>query len=115
LAPGAFIAAVGADNEEKQELDPHLIAASKVVVDNLEQCAVIGDLKLALRAGLMTKADAHAELGQVITGERPGRGAWEEVIVFDITGTALQDVAAAAIVYERGVDAGRGVTMDFKG
>jgi len=114
IAPGAFIAAVGADNEEKQELDPHLIAASKVVVDNLEQCAVIGDLKLALQAGLMTKADVHAELGQVITGERPGREAWEEVIVFDSTGTALQDVAAAAIVYEKGVDAGRGATMDFK-
>jgi chromate transport protein ChrA len=113
IAPGAFIVAVGADNEEKQELDPHLIAASKVVVDNLEQCAVIGDLKLALRAGLMTKADVHAELGQVIAGKRPGREAGEEVIVFDSTGTALQDVAAAAIVYEKGIDACRGITMDF--
>ncbi len=74
IAPGTFIAAVGADNEEKQELDPRLIAASKVVVDSLEQCAAIGDLKLALRGGLMTKA----------------------------TGTALQDVAAAASVYEGG-------------
>ncbi len=66
IAPGTFIAAVGADNEAKQELDPHLIAASKVVVDSLEQCAVIGDLKVALQLGLMTKADVHAELGEVI-------------------------------------------------
>jgi len=113
VIPGAFIAAVGADNEEKQELDPRLIAASKVVVDSLEQCAAIGDLKLALKQGLMTKADAHAELGEVIAGRKPGRENREEVIVFDSTGTALQDAAAAAIVYEKAVAADRGMVLDF--
>lgn len=113
VAPGAFIAAVGADNEDKQELDPRLIAASKVVVDSLDQCASIGDLKLALKQGLMTKADVHAELGEVIAGRKPGRENQEEVIVFDSTGTALQDVAAAAIVYEKAVAADRGIVLDF--
>jgi alanine dehydrogenase len=113
IAPGAFIAAVGADNEEKQELDPRLIAASKVIVDNLDQCAAIGDLKLALKQGLMTEADVHAELGEVISGRKPGRDNREEVIVFDSTGTALQDVAAAAIVYEKAMDVDRGVVLDF--
>jgi alanine dehydrogenase len=113
VAPGTFIAAVGADNEEKQELDPHLIAAGKVVVDNLDQCAAIGDLKLALKQGLMTKADVHAELGEVIVGGKPGRENRQEVIIFDSTGTALQDVAAAAFVYENAVAAGRGSILDF--
>lgn len=113
VVPGAFIAAVGADNEEKQELDPHLIAASKIVVDSLDQCAALGDLKLALRQGLMTKADVHAELGDVIAGSKPGRETSEEVIIFDSTGTALQDVAAAAIVYEKAVVTHRGTVMDF--
>jgi alanine dehydrogenase len=113
VMPGAFIAAVGADNEEKQELDPRMVAASKVVVDSLDQCAIIGDLKLALKQGLMTKAGVHAELGDVIAGRKPGRENGEEVIVFDSTGTALQDVAAAAIVYERAVATDRGVVLDF--
>jgi alanine dehydrogenase len=113
VPPGAFIAAVGADNEEKQELDPRMVAASKVVVDSLDQCAIIGDLKLALKQGLMTKAGVHAELGDVIAGRKPGRENGEEVIVFDSTGTALQDVAAAAIVYERAVATDRGVVLDF--
>jgi alanine dehydrogenase len=113
VVPGTFIAAVGADNEEKQELDPRLIAAGKVVVDSLDQCAVIGDLKLALRQGLMTKADVHAELGEVIAGRRAGRENDEEVIVFDSTGTALQDVAAAAIVYENAMAADRGMLWKF--
>jgi alanine dehydrogenase len=113
VLPGTFIAAVGADNEEKQELDPRLIAASKVVVDSLDQCAAIGDLKLALKQGLMSKADVHAELGEVIAGRKLGRENSEEVIVFDSTGTALQDVAAAAIVYEKAVANDRGILLDF--
>jgi alanine dehydrogenase len=113
VMPGTFIAAVGADNEAKQELDPHLLAAGKVVVDSLEQCAVIGDLKLALQRGLMTRADVHAELGEVIGGRKPGRASAEEIIVFDSTGTALQDVAAAAIVYERAIKSGRGLRLNF--
>jgi len=113
VAPGTFIAAVGADNEEKQEIDPALIASSKLVVDNLEQCALIGDLKLALKLGLMTRSDVHAELGEVIARSKPGRESGEEVVVFDSTGTALQDVAAAAIVYERAVKMGRGANIDF--
>ncbi len=114
VAPGTFIAAVGADNESKQELDPQLLASSKVVVDSLAQCAVMGDLKRALQLGLMRPADVHAELGEVIAGRKPGRESSDEIIVFDSTGTALQDVAAAAIVYERAVNTGRGVRLDFR-
>ena len=43
VAPGTFLAAVGADNEEKQELNPQLLVSNKVVADVLEQCAEIGD------------------------------------------------------------------------
>jgi alanine dehydrogenase len=113
VAPGTFVAAVGADNEEKQELDPTLMQASKVVVDLLEQCATIGDLHHALERGLMRRSDVHAELGEVIVGRKPGRTSADEIIVFDSTGTALQDVAAAAIVYERAVAFGRGMTIDM--
>jgi alanine dehydrogenase len=113
VVPGTFIAAVGADNEEKQELEPRLIAGSKVIVDSLEQCVEIGDLKLALKQGLLTKADVHAELGEVVAGRKPGRESGEEVIVFDSTGTALQDVATAAMVYEKAVAARRGIILDF--
>jgi alanine dehydrogenase len=112
---GAFVAAVGADNPEKQEIDPALLAASTVVVDALEQCATIGDLHHALTAGLMTRADVQAELGEVIAEQKPGRTTDDEIIVFDSTGTALQDVAAAALVYERALLSDRGVRVDFVG
>jgi len=101
VQPGTFVAAVGADSETKQELDPTLLAQNKTVVDMLEQCAVIGELHHALDSDLMPKEQVHAELGQVIAGTKPGRVSPEEIIVFDSTGMALQDVIAAASVYEK--------------
>ncbi len=113
VAPGTFIAAVGADSAGKQELDPALMALSKIVVDILEQCATIGELHHAVEKGVLTRADVHAELGEVVAGRKPGRTSQEEIIIFDSTGTALQDAAAAAVVYEKAVRVGRGITLDF--
>ncbi|MDQ3755904.1 MAG: ornithine cyclodeaminase family protein [Acidobacteriota bacterium] len=113
VVPGTFIAAVGADSEEKQELEPALLASSKLVVDLLGQCANIGEFHHALQQGLATRADVHAELGEIISGRKAGRTSNEEVIVFDSTGTALQDVAAAAIVYEKAVHDGIGMKLNF--
>lgn len=99
--PGAFVAAVGTDNPNKNEIAPALMAAATVVTDVTAQCAVMGDLHHAIQAGTMTKADVHAELGQLLIGEQVGRSSDDEIIIFDSTGTGLQDVAAAAAIYER--------------
>src|SRR5215212_3827026 len=115
VRPGTFIAAVGADNPLKQELDPRLMAAGRIVVDILEQCAAIGDLHHALEAGVITRDDVYAELGEIITGRKPARTSGEEIIIFDSTGTALQDVAAAAVVYEKAVRDGVGVSLNLAG
>lgn len=113
VSGGTFIAAVGADSEEKQELDPALMVSNKVVVDILDQCATIGELHHALSKGLITRAGVHAELGEVIAGNKAGRTSEEEVIIFDSTGAALQDVVAAAIVYEKAISSGRGIAVNL--
>ena len=102
---GAFVAGVGADNPDKQELDPALLARAAVVVDILDQAATLGDLHHAIAAGVMTREDVRAELGAVVAGRTAGRLHDDEIVVFDSTGTALQDVAAAAAVYEKAVAA----------
>lgn len=114
VAPGTFIAAVGADAHGKQELEPSLMASSTVVVDVLAQCVEIGEIQHALAAGLMTREQVHAELGDIVAGRRPGRTRPDEITIFDSSGTALQDVAAAVAVYEkaRRINRGREVTLD---
>ena len=103
VRPGTFIAAAGADNEDKQEIDPQLLARAKVVTDLTDQAARIGDLHHAIKAGVMTSAGVHAQLGEVAAGLKPGRENDEEIVVFDSTGTGLQDVAAAIAVYRNAV------------
>ena len=113
VRPGTFIAAVGADSPEKQELEPAILASAKVVVDVLEQCAALGELHHVLNARLMQRADVHAELSEVVSGSKTGRTSDQEVVIFDSTGTALQDVAAAVAVHEKALRLGAGETIDF--
>jgi ornithine cyclodeaminase/alanine dehydrogenase-like protein (mu-crystallin family) len=101
VRPGTFIAAIGADNPEKSEIEPALMARARVVTDVRAQCAVMGDLHHALRAGAMTEADVHAELGELVAGRRPGRTSAEEIMIFDGCGLGIQDTAAAGRAYER--------------
>ncbi len=107
VQPGTFIAAVGADSENKQEIDPRLMAGAKVVTDLTAQAAAIGDLHHAIVAGLMVKEDVYAELSELVAGRKPGRTRDEEIFVFDSTGTGLQDVAAAIAAYRSHVHANR--------
>jgi alanine dehydrogenase len=111
VAKGAFIAAVGADNEYKQEIDPDLLREARVVVDDLDQCSRIGDLHHALAAKVLEPEDIRASLDQVVAGVRPGRMSEDEIIVFDSTGLAIEDVAAAALVYERAEQVGAGIDL----
>ena len=104
VAEGTFVAAVGADNEHKREIDPELLRESVIIVDDLEQCARIGDLHHALAEGVLAKNYVRGSLDEVVSGTRPGRCAESETIVFDSTGLALEDVAAAAVVYDRAIN-----------
>ncbi|HME91727.1 MAG TPA: ornithine cyclodeaminase family protein, partial [Myxococcaceae bacterium] len=91
------------------------VASNKVVTDVLEQCAEIGELHHALARGLICKEDVHAQLGEIVAGSKAGRSSPAETIIFDSTGTALQDAAAAALVYERALRQGRGTWLNFAG
>lgn len=115
VTDGTFIAAVGADSEHKQEVDVRLMAKAAVVVDVLSQCSVIGDLHHAIAAGAMTVADVRAELADVVSGSTRWSRSDRDIVVFDSTGTALEDVAAAAMVYERAVARDLGTRFDFAG
>jgi len=101
VSRGTFIAAVGADSPEKNEVQPELMAKAQVVADVLDQCAEMGDLRHAIRAGKMCRDDVHAELAELVGGGKPGRTSDDRITLFDSTGTALQDVAAAALIYRR--------------
>src|SRR5262249_3703774 len=99
VRPGTFIAAVGADDVHKQEIDPALLASAKVVADSLEQSCAIGDIHHSIAIGLMRKEDVYAELCEIVAGKKVGSARDDEIIVFDSTGGAIEDAVAARAVY----------------
>ena len=99
--PGTFVVGVGADSPTKHELAPDLLRKSRVVVDARGQAAAGGDLAHAIRLGVMTEADVHAELADIVTSRVTGRSRDDERWVFDSVGLAVQDHAAARMILER--------------
>jgi ornithine cyclodeaminase/alanine dehydrogenase-like protein (mu-crystallin family) len=107
VRPGSFVAAVGTDNPYKREVHPSLTGAARVVVDDLVQCASGGDLHHALEAGAMTEDDVHADLATVVA-RRHAPLVENAIVMFDSTGVALEDAAAADLAYERARSLGVG-------
>ena len=115
VAPGTFVAGVGADSERKNELAADLFQDTLVVADLVDQCAAMGDLRHAIAAGAIARSGVHAELADLVSGRIAGRSSPEQIAVFDSTGTALQDVAAAARIYEACVAAGSARSVALAG
>ena len=109
IGPGTHLAALGADLEGEQELDPRILQRGRVFVDDIRQCRSDGEINVPLREGLITEDDLAGEIGKVICGESQGRRSDDEITVFDSTGIALQDSATVPLEYERAVAAGVGV------
>lgn len=114
VSAGTFVAAVGSDSPSKQELSSDLVAAGRIVPDVLEQCLEVGELHHAVEAGVMSAEDAHLELGKIVAGLGEGRTSPEEIFIFDSTGTAMQDVAAAIALYRIAIDKGLGTEFAFR-
>lgn len=111
VSAGAFVAAIGADAPHKSEIDPRLMGAASVFVDVAEQCVEMGDLRHAIEAGAMQAADIRGDLAALVSARAPGRTHDEERIVFDSTGTGLQDAACAAMLYSRARERGIGAAV----
>ncbi|MDR0514873.1 MAG: ornithine cyclodeaminase family protein [Coriobacteriaceae bacterium] len=138
VQPGTHFSCVGSDMPGKQELDPRILARSRVFVDDLPQCLEVGEIELAVKAGFISAEDIIGEIGMIMPrcaeeklaqesgtcgsaegsaeGATPGDGAPvqgrtspEDITVFDSTGIALQDLAAARAAFDAAEAAGLGV------
>jgi alanine dehydrogenase len=101
LGEHTHVNAMGADAPGKNELAPDVVTSAKLVIDDHEQCTHSGEINVPWSSGLLSDADLYGELGGIVTGKREGRTPEDGVTVFDSTGLAIQDVAAAHVVYER--------------
>jgi len=108
---GTHINAIGADEPGKQELDPQILKKAKIVVDCLAECKVRGEINMAISEGIIDISDVYAELGDIVTGKKKGRGNASEITIFDATGMAIQDIATSYEIYKIAKEKGIGTTV----
>jgi thiomorpholine-carboxylate dehydrogenase len=99
LSPGTHVNAVGATRPEWRELDDSLVRSARVYVDSREAA-------LRESGDVMAAGGVFAEIGQVLTGAKPGRESSEETTLFKSVGMAVEDVVAADLVYRKATQSG---------
>ena len=108
---GATISCVGTYEPHKHEMDPAILPrASKIICDSKEAAlSETGDLLIPIADGIITEDDIQGSLGDVINGKIKGRENDDEIIVYETVGVAAQDLVAAKVIYDKAVEAGKGL------
>jgi len=102
ISPGMHITAMGSDAKQKQELEPAIFEKADVIVcDVIAQCEVMGELRAAKEAGIITQPNQVRELGSVIQQKDSIRQSTQDVTVVDLTGTGAQDTKIALYANEK--------------
>ncbi len=114
VQPGLHINGIGSHAVGVREIDTATMVRSKLVCDNVDAClAEAGDVQIPIEEGAMTAADIYGEIGELITGAKPGRESDEEVTIFKSVGLSIQDISAAHYVYQRALEEGAGMEFAF--
>lgn len=114
LEPGTHVNAVGSHAPSIREIDGEVMRAARVVVDSREaNLAECGDCLIPIREGLFGPEHVSDELGEVLAGSRPGRRSDDEITIYQSCGIAVQDVAAAQMVYDRARSGGLGTDVEL--
>ncbi len=109
------INAMGADAEGKHELADEILLDAKLVIDDYEQTTHSGEINVPWGEEVLTDEDIYGAIGEIVVGEVPGRTDADGITVFDSTGLAIQDVAAARVVYEHADENDNGYPFDLVG
>jgi ornithine cyclodeaminase len=112
LKPGVHINAVGSSVAHTREVDPATMEAASLFVDRRESTVnESGDYLLALKDG--AKVEIKAELGELLMGAAKGRTNSDEITLYKSLGLAVEDLASAQLLYEKGLRNGVGTRVEF--
>ena len=114
ISPGAHLNVVGACTPKTREVDSATMAASSLFVDRRESTFnEAGDYLIALHEGAIAPDHIRAELGEALTGEKPGRTSAEEITLFKSLGIGIEDLAAAEYIYRKAKEVNVGTWVEF--
>jgi alanine dehydrogenase len=100
LLPGTHVDLIGAFTPKMRETDDDVVRRSTVFVDTYADAVLAGDLAQPLESGLLHTEDLAADLRELVGGKHPGRTSDHEITMFKSAGFALEDVAAARLIFD---------------
>jgi len=116
LAPGAHVNAVGACVPTAREIDTETVVRSRLYVDTREGALhEAGDVVIPIAEGAIDEAHVVAEIGEVLTGDAPGRTSDDEITLFESLGIGIYDLAAADRVLRTARARDAGTEIDLGG
>jgi ornithine cyclodeaminase len=114
LSPGVHLNVVGSSTPHAREVDTTTMASSALFVDRRESTLnEAGDYLFARREGAIGPEHIRAELGELLTGQKPGRTSRDEITLFKSLGLAIEDLAAANYLYRKAKELNAGVWAEF--
>jgi ornithine cyclodeaminase len=116
LEPGMHINAVGASIPSWRELDTGVLPHVTLFTDRRESLAnEAGEYIKGLEEGFVEAGLVIPEIGEILNDDHPGRTSETEITLFRSLGLAVEDIASAQLVYERALELGVGIDVDFVG
>ena len=116
LKPGTHINAIGAFTPGSREIDDETVSGSKIIVDSMAAALEeADDIIIPLNKGIITREDIHAELGEIVSGSKPGRTDSNERTLFKSVGLGIQDAAVARLVFNKAQRQKIGLEIDLAG
>jgi alanine dehydrogenase len=111
---GAHLNAVGACTPRAREIPAELMARATLFADSLDGALTeAGDIVLAVADGVLQAPPMLTLLADVVAGRAPGRTSDDDITLFESLGIAIEDIACAALVYERAQARGIGTQADL--
>lgn len=113
VKPGTHFSCIGADMIGKIEIEPANFRQARIFTDDKKQCIEIGEVEIPIKKGVIGKDDILGDIGQVLSGQIPGRISAEDITIFDATGIAILDLITAKIAIELATEKGLGTRIEI--
>lgn len=113
IKPGTHLSCIGSDMSGKEEIEPEIFEKAVIYCDDKEHCMEVGEMEIPLKKGLITEEDISGEIGNLILGRSAGRTGDDQITIYDATGMALLDIAAAKAAIETAEKMGLGQVVEI--
>lgn len=113
VKPGTHLSCIGSDMQGKEEIDPRIFKNARIFVDDIEQCINVGEVEIPIKKGIIKPDNIIGLIGDVINQKVVGRENYNQITIYDATGTAVIDLLTGMLALEKATEEGLGQVFEL--